>query len=184
MRWICIRRATAAAMVLGLGLLMTGCPTNPPETVPSVDLERYAGKWYEIAKYPVFFENGLAGVTAEYTLMNDGTVQVINRGFQGSLDGNATSIQGTATISDATTNAKLKVRFDTFPANLFPADYWIIALDSDYQHAVVSNPFRNVLWILNRTPQMDAGTYSDILSNLSDDGFDVTKLELTPQPAI
>ncbi len=184
MRWIYIRRAAAATMVLGVSLLMTGCPTNPPETVPLVDLQRYAGKWFEIAKYPVFFEKGLTGVTAEYTPLNNGTVQVINRGFQGSLDGNATSIQGTATISDATTNAKLKVRFNTFPANLFPADYWIIDLDSDYQYAVVSNPRRNVLWILNRTPQMDAGIYSDILASLSGKGFDVARLELMPQPGI
>ncbi len=84
--------------------------------------------------------------------------------------------------ADITTNAKLKVRFDPFPVNLFKADYWIIELGADYEYAVVSNPAKKYLWILNRTPHMDAAVYDGILFRLAQRGFDTSKLVLTPQP--
>ncbi len=161
-----------------------GCkPSNPPETVAFVEIQRYVGTWYEIARYPQFFERGLVGVTAEYALQNDGTVSVTNRGFKNTLDGSQSSIHGVATVVDTATNAKLSVRFDLFPASLFPGDYWIIELGENYEYAVVSDPRRTTLWILNRTPQMQASVYDGIIASLTDKGFDTTKLELTPQPA-
>jgi len=177
------RSATILVFVM-CSLFFVRCPgsaSNPPDTVQSVDLLRYVGTWYEIARYPQFFETGLVGVTAEYARNTDDTVSVTNRGFQCSLDGCASNIHGVATVVDKTTNAKLSVKFDPFPANLFPGDYWIVELEQDYKYAVVSNPARSSLWILSRTAQMDPAVYNAIIASLNTKGFDTTKLELTPQ---
>lgn len=174
--------ATLAAFMILVLTGLTGCPaTNPPETVTSVDLARYVGKWYEIARFPVFFQKGLVGVTAEYTLQNDGSVRVVNRGLKNTLDGPESSIRGVATVDDPATNAKLRVRFDPFPVCLFPGKYWIVELDEDYTWAVVSEPRRKNLWILSRTPAMDAAVYNGIIARLGAKGFDMSKAELTPQ---
>jgi len=172
-----------AVLPVVLAVFSVGCPSNPPETAAFVDLERYVGKWYEIARFPVFFENGLTGVTAEYALQSDGTVRLTNRGMRGALDGPESTIQGVAKVVDTETNSKLSVRFDPFPVSLFPADYWIIEVGQDYEYAVVSNPTRSILWILSRTPQMDQTLYDDVVEHLGAEGFDTAKLELTPQPA-
>jgi len=167
-----------ALLLVGL----TGCPCDPPETVAYVDVERYMGKWYEIAKYPVIFERGLVGVTAEYTLLDDGTVRVVNGGFRGSFDGKASRIEGKATVADPETNAKLTVQFGPIPFSLFGPNYWIIDLGENYEYAVVSDRCRNTLWILSRTPQMDAQLYDDIVAWLAEVGFDTDRLEVMPQP--
>ena len=141
------------------------------------------GLWYEIAKFPVFFERGLVGVTAEYSLREDGRIRVRNRGFKKSFDGKESSIEGYATVPDPKIPAKLRVRFNPFPARLFAADYWIIEVDEDYAHAVVSGPSREVLWILSRTPLMDETCYEGIVDRLAQMGFEVDKLEKMPQPS-
>jgi apolipoprotein D and lipocalin family protein len=172
--------------IAGLGLVLAvalaGCPCNPPDTVAFVDVERYMGKWYEISKYPVISERGLVGVTAEYTLLDDGSVRVVNAGFRGSFDGEASRIEGKATVADAETNAKLTVQFGPIPFSVFGPNYWIIDLGENYEHAVVSDRCRNTLWILSRTPQMDAQVYDEIVSWLAQNGFDTDWLELMPQP--
>ena len=175
------RLSVAVAMLAGF-LVLPGCPPkDPPQTMAYVDIARYMGLWYEIAKYPVFFERGLVGVTAEYTLEEDGRVRVKNRGFEGSFDGEPSLIEGYATVKDPESNAKLRIRFDPFPVCLFPADYWIIELDEDYEYAVVSSPERNVLWILSRTPVMDDAVYQGIVAGLAERGFDAERLEMMPQ---
>jgi len=184
MKRLCMMCRPALLIAALCVVTLTGCPaSNPPDTVASVDLNRYVGKWYEIAKYFQFFEIGLVGVTAEYALNDDGTVSVTNRGFMCTLDGSESTIHGVATVVDKTTNAKLSVKFDPFPASLFPGDYWIVELGADYEYAVVSDPNRATLWILSRTPHMDPAVYDEIIASLDDKGFDTTKLELTPQPA-
>jgi apolipoprotein D and lipocalin family protein len=151
----------------------------PLDVVERVDLERYMGKWYEIARYPNFFQPpDCVATTAEYTLNEDGTVRVVNRCRQGGSDGRARSIEGVARVADPTTNAKLKVSF--FPP--FEGDYWIIDLDQDYQWAVVGEPGRNVLWVLSRTPTMDEAVYAEIVSRLPDKAYDPQRLRKTPQP--
>lgn len=177
-----IARTLVLVLASGLGgIMLTGCPANPPATAAYVDLAQYAGKWYEIAKYPVIFENGLVNVTAEYTLQEDGSIRLINRGLEGGPEGPESTINGTVTVADPASNAKLKVRFDPFPLRLFQANYWILQVGPDYGYAVVSNPGRNTLWILSRTPQMDAGLYQEILNWLETQGFDAARIELTPQ---
>jgi apolipoprotein D and lipocalin family protein len=179
-----MNRFSLILMVVLCAVSFAGCNlSTPPDTVAFVDIQRYVGTWYELARYPQFFERGLVGVTAEYTLQDDGTVSVTNRGFKNTLDGPQSSIHGVATVVDTATNAKLSVKFDPFPASLFPGDYWIIELGDNYEYAVVSNPGRTTLWILSRTPQVQASVYDGIIASLADKGFDTTKLELTPQPA-
>jgi len=169
---------TVAAMTVGLAL--TGCPSSPvPDTADYVDIARYMGLWYEIARYPVFFQRNMVGVTAEYALQEDGTVRLINRAFTGALDGPETSIKGKARVIDSASNAKLKIRFDRFPVCLFPAQYWILKVGPEY--AVVSSPGQDVLWILSRTPQMDDGLYQELLDFVWEQGFDPERLEPTLQ---
>lgn len=146
-------------------------------TAENVEVSRYLGLWYEIAKYPVSFEEGCVGVTAKYTLNPDGTIKVVNTCYPGSLTAEPTTIEGTARVADPATNAKLSVSF----FGPFGAPYWIIDLDPDYQWAVVGEPSRSFLWILSRTPTMDDAVYQDILSRLPEKGYDVSRLELMPQ---
>lgn len=172
---IAIMLAALPAFLTGCGLLPGGV-FAPLATVENVDIERYMGKWYEIAKYPVPFEKGCFGVTAEYSLKSDGTVRVFNtcRNADGEI---ANTIEGFAAVSDPTTNAKLTVYF-FYP---FGAPYWIIELGDNYEYAVVGDPSRSYLWILSRTPTLDESTYADILSRLPDRGYDPARLELMPQ---
>lgn len=147
------------------------------DTVDRVDVARYVGVWYEIARYPNAFEQGCVGVTAQYTLNADGSVKVINTCRPDSLDAAPTTIEGRAQIADTTSNAKLNVSF----FGPFGAPYWIIDLDPDYQWAVVGEPSRSFLWILSRTPTLDEALYQDILSRLPEKGYDASRLVPTPQ---
>ena len=145
--------------------------------VDSVDLQRYLGQWYEIASYPAWFQKGCAGSTAEYSLLSDGKIQVVNRCRKDSLDGPLKESKGKAEIVDTATNAKLKVWF-FWP---FKGNYWIIDLDPDYQWAVVGEPSRKYLWILSRTPSLDEATYQEIIERLPQKGYDPAKLRQTAQ---
>ncbi len=147
------------------------------ETVKYVDIVRYMGTWYEIAKFPQRFEKGLVGVKADYTLLPNGRVRVLNSGYEGDFNGELRSTEGTARVVDTSTNAKLKVTF-FWP---FSGDYWILELGKDYEYAVVGEESRKYLWILSRTPQMDESLYEGILSRLQEKGFDISRLEKNPQ---
>ncbi len=173
--------------LIGLAGLMTGCTAgcgalamnSPLEVVDNVNLARYTGRWYEIARYPNWFEPAdCVGTTAEYELRDDGTVTVINTCYEGELNGPQNRIEGIARIIDSQTNAKLKVRF-FWP---FEGDYWIIDLDDDYEWAVVGEPSRRFLWILSRTPALSSDTYEGILSRLPAKDYSPALLQLTPQP--
>ena len=152
----------------------------PPGTVESVDLESYAGLWYEFARYDTIFDEDAEEVTAEYTLNDDGTVKVVNRGVR--PDGNPTFIEGVARVLDPETNAKLGVTFDREELAGIEFDYWIIELDEDYEWAVVTNATRFVLYILSRTPALDETVYEDLLYRIVKKGFEADKVQLTPQP--
>jgi lipocalin len=147
------------------------------KTVDHVDVHRYMGTWYEIARFPQRFEEGLVGISATYTLLPNGKVEVVNKGHERSLDGEERSIRGKAWVVDTSTNAKIKVRF-FWP---FSADYWIVELGENYEYAAVGGPSLKYLWILSRTPQMSETAYEDLAKRLLDKGFDVTRLEKVPQ---
>jgi apolipoprotein D and lipocalin family protein len=169
-------------MIVAMGFVMFGCAATardkPPLTVvDSVDLERYLGKWYEIASYPAWFQKGCTGSTAEYSLLPDGKIQVVNRCRKGNLDGPLKESKGKAEVADTATNAKLKVWF-FWP---FKGNYWIIDLNPDYRWAVVGEPSRKYLWILSRTPTMDEAIYQRILERLPQKGYDPARLRKTAQ---
>jgi apolipoprotein D and lipocalin family protein len=145
------------------------------QTVDNVDLTRYAGLWYEIARYPNSFQKGCLGTTATYTLRDDRTVGVINS-CRNDTDGSIRQVKGKAWSVDKS-NAKLKVSF-FWP---FRGDYWIIDLGKDYEYAVVASPNRKLLWVLSRSPQMDEAVYSAILKRVESQGFDPGRVIKTPQ---
>jgi apolipoprotein D and lipocalin family protein len=178
--WKTVGRGPRWLALLGIFLTSCGCGAffPPLDVVENVDVQRYTGKWFEIARYPNNFEQGCVGSTAEYTLQDDGSIRVVNTCRQGSLDGPIERIEGTAVIDDPTTNAKLLVSF--FPP--FQSPYWIIELDEDYEYAVVGEPSRSFLWILSRSPSLDDETYQGILDRLPAKGYDPVRLERTLQP--
>jgi len=147
------------------------------QTVPHVDLTKYAGKWYEIASYPQRFQKGCHSTTAEYSLSDKGYVIVENQCNRDSINGKRTYIKGKAFVVKNSGNAKLKVQF-FWP---FKGDYWIIDLADDYSYSVVSNPNKKYLWILSRTPKVSEIVYQQIISRLKEKGFDLTKLQTTQQ---
>jgi apolipoprotein D and lipocalin family protein len=159
-------------------------PLPPIKSVEKVDLNRYIGKWYEIALLPNRFQaQCLTDTAAEYALQPDGKIQVANRCRN--ADGKVEMVVGAAkNASGDTTNAKLKVRFAPAWLSFIPlvwGDYWVIELDPEYRYAVVSEPKREFLWILSRTPKMDEAIYAGIVERLKNDGFDVSRLKLTQQ---
>lgn len=168
------------ALAAILALSLAGCATYAPlPTVSNVDLPRYAGTWYEIARIPNRFEKGCVAVTATYTLRADGRVDVLNRCELEHLGGSVDQAQAVARVVDDATNAKLAVQF-FWP---FHGDYWVLALDRDYQWAIVGTPSRDYLWILSRTPQMKPSLYGLLVDRAAELGFDTKRLQLTPQVA-
>lgn len=146
-------------------------------TVASVDLQRYSGTWYEIARYPNRFQRDCSSdTTAVYTLRR-GKIQVVN--FCRRADGKIKTARGTAKVADKNTNAKLNVTF-FWP---FYGDYWIIGLSSDYRYAIVGEPKRKYLWILSRTREMAAEDYAEALEQVRTAGYDPRKLIATPHSA-
>jgi len=143
-----------------------------PSVVKSVDLNRYAGTWYEIARLPNSFEKGLKCITATYTLRDDGKITVLNRGHKISNPSRVSSAKAVAWIPDKSSPAKLKVQF-FWP---FSGDYWIIDLDSDYRYALVGDPSFKYLWILSREKKMDEATFNKLLEKAVENGFDVKPL--------
>jgi apolipoprotein D and lipocalin family protein len=160
-------------------LALFGCSGSyqPLDVVPHVDLDRYLGKWYEIASFPQSFQKGCNCTTAEYFKTDGDYIRVLNSCRKGSPQGELKTADGKAFVSDPATNAKLKVQF-FWP---FKGDYWIIDLADDYSYAVVGHPNRDYLWILSRKPSMDEITYKAILGRLKINGFDVTRLNKTNQ---
>lgn len=149
------------------------------EVVQSVDLTRYTGRWYEIARLPNSFQKKCADtVTANYTMRENGKIEVINRCRKAS--GEYTTAKGKAKIVDKKTNAKLKVSF-FWP---FYGDYWILDLGPNYEYAVVGEPGRNYLWILSRSPQMDEALFQQLLQKMAAKGFNTEKMIRTSQPII
>lgn len=147
----------------------------PVASVPSVDLARYSGKWFEIASFPMFFQrNCVADTTAEYSAAADGSIAVRNRCRTESGFDEAT---GKATPVDGFGNGRLKVSFFW----LFKSDYWVLGLDPEYRWAVVGNPNRKYLWVLSRTPQLPPALMEAARASALAQGFDLSQLRTTVQ---
>lgn len=148
------------------------------QTVPQVELNRYLGKWYEIGRFPNFFQRNCDQATAEYSLREDGEIDVLNTCVQKS-DGSKDEALGRARVDDTETKSKLIVSF--LPSwlrwtGIGAGKYWVIDLGSEYEYAVVSEPSRKYLWILSRTPVLPPAVTAQILARLRKNHFDTTRL--------
>jgi apolipoprotein D and lipocalin family protein len=156
-------------------IILTSCSSSMKKltTVPDFDIQRYTGKWYEIARLPNSFEKGLICVTAEYILRDDGKITVINAGHKESDPGEFKSIRGKAWVPDKNEPGRLKVQF-FWP---FAAGYYIFHLDREnYQYALVGTPSRKFFWILAREPQMEEELYNELVEVARLQEFEVDKL--------
>lgn len=149
----------------------------PLDVVKSVDLNKYAGKWYEIARLPNSFEEGCTCVTAEYFLTDEDHIKVVNTCREDSINGEINQATGKAFVVPGSNNAKLEVQF-FWP---FRGDYWIIELADDYSWAVVGDQSRQYLWILARTAKINEDLFNELTDRAKNKGFDVDKLIRTVQ---
>jgi apolipoprotein D and lipocalin family protein len=143
-------------------------------TVPKVDLNRYMGTWYEIARFPHSFEKNLVGVTATYTLKPDGKIEVLNQGYLNSLEGKLKTARGKAKVPDPGRPGRLKVSFFLF----FYGDYFILELDREnYQWVMIGSSSPGYFWILSRSPVMPENIYRELLENARQRGYDLSRLQ-------
>lgn len=158
---------------LGIESLAMG-PAKPHlTTVEKVDLGRYLGKWYEVARLPQRYEKDCIEATAEYRpSKKEGKIAVRNSCRKLSCDSEPVSVEGTARVVDPVNFSKLKVSF-FWP---FEGDYWILKLHPNYEYAVVGAPSRKALWILSRTPHLDPSILIDLLSEFSGQGFPTERM--------
>ena len=175
------------ALIFNLALFLTACSSpqekNLPElvTVNKVDLNKYTGLWYEVAKIPNSFQDQCAyGTTAEYKIDEDGDIIVTNSCYddEGKLD----VAEGLAKVVDKNTNAKLEVSFVSFLGiRPFWGDYWIIGLDENYQWAIVGTPGRKYGWVLSRTPSLPDSTMQTIFEILKSQHYNPDDFEISEQ---
>lgn len=147
-----------------------------PEPKKRVDLQLYLGRWFEIARYEQSFQKGCEGVTADYALRTDGSIDVVNRCRK--PDGKLSEARGRAKIVDSASNAKLKVSF----FGPFYGDYWVLDHDDDYRWAIVGEPSGRYLWILNREPVPPQAEVDILVNRARALGYDTSMLLRTRQP--
>jgi apolipoprotein D and lipocalin family protein len=177
-RWLSLAATT-------LVLALSGCASVPSDmkplaTVGSVDVQKYLGRWYEIARFQHGFEKSIVGATAEYSLRPDGRIQVVNSGFKKALDGKYTEVKAVAWVPDTATPGALKVKF----FGLFTSDYLIFGLDqAGYSWALVGNNERKFIWFLSRTPTVSDELLEKMKAMAVSQGYDLSGLYLVPQKA-
>ena len=159
---------------LALIPLLFACRSHPSQpTVKTLNLKKYMGTWYEIARFDHSFERGLAGVTATYSLREDGKIKVINEGYKGGLNGKKSQAVGKAKQPNPDDPGKLKVSFFAF----FYADYWVLDLDTKhYTYAMIGSPSKKYLWILSRSPQLDPAIDQALRTKAAELGYEVDRL--------
>ena len=159
-------------------LAILSCNAEPPLAVASnVELSRFQGKWYEIARLPRTTQTDCHGTTAFYTQNSDGSLTFVNQCNVGSQTGPMKTLAMAATVPDSNVQAKLAL-----DVGGYVGDYWILEVDSNYQYAVIGHPSRLYFWILSRAPTLDSATVQGIVSRAQSDHFDMSQLEYTPQP--
>lgn len=164
-----------------IGTVGISCQTNKNNktmnttTVSNLDVNRFMGSWYEIARYEHSFEKGMTHVKANYSLLPDGTIRVLNSGMK---NGKKKEIEGKARKKKGSnSNSKLEVSFFLW----FYSDYFVFELDDNYQYAVIGSSSDKFLWILSRTPQLPQSTINDLLIKIKKRGYDTSKLYFVPQ---
>jgi lipocalin len=184
-----MRNSLYVLLIVGsLTITGTACTsTNNQETmidktvVKELDLQKYLGTWYELARYNHRFERGLTGVTANYSIREDGKIKVLNSGYKNSLEGKFKQATGKAFIPDPDTEpAKLKVSFFWN----FYGDYYVLDLEENYQWAIIGSSSDNYLWILSRTPDMEPDLYRELLEKIKLRGYDISQLIKVEQKSL
>lgn len=170
-----LRRMILLILMIGFLTACTHQTTPLPVTVASVDISKYMGTWYEIASFPNYFQRGCSCTKATYTQTKN-YVAVHNRCYKAAEQKYADA-HAKASPVIGSHNSKLKVIF-FWP---FTGKYWILYVDKDYQHAVVGTPDRTYLWILSRTPTIDAASYQRLVSIAKQQGYPIVKLNKTVQ---
>jgi len=160
---------------LFFSIFIGGCQTKKSQemntsTVKELNIQRYLGTWYEIARFDHRFERGLVGVTATYSMRDDGKIKVLNQGYKNSLDGELSAAEGKAKLTDQP--GKLKVSFFW----IFYGDYLVMELDENYQWVLIGSSSDKYLWILSRTPKLDDNVKNLILHKAEKRGYDTSKL--------
>ncbi len=153
-----------------LSLLLAISLTQTPDTV-ALDLERYLGTWYEIARFDSFFQRGCVASSATYSKDGD-DVKIVNTCYVDSLAGKFKRIEGKAWVPDAKEPGKLKVQF-FWP---FSGPYWVIDVAPDYSWALIGHPEKKSCWVFSRTPTMDDALYDALVGKLKARGYDVSRL--------
>lgn len=171
--------ASIAIVLAGCGQLLSRHPVgnrSVPQPVKTVDLQRYLGRWYEIARYEQWFQKGCEGVTADYSLRPDGSIDVVNRCRK--PDGKTDEARGRAKVVDKATYAKLKVSF----FGPFYGNYWVLDHADDYSWSIVGEPSGRYLWILAREPTPREAKVTDLIHRVQSMGYDTSTLLRTKQP--
>lgn len=168
-------------LLIGWLLALAACassPEIPPLTVGHVDLQRYQGTWYELARLPMFFQRKCVQAQANYRLRDDGRIDVLNQCR--TLEGELQTARGEAWPQVEGETDKLWVRFDNWFSQLFPrltrGEYWVLYVDEDYQTAVVGHPSRDYLWLLSRTPEVSPEIQARLLAVAHERGYEVDEL--------
>lgn len=169
-------------LVIALSCSQYKPQTNSPmvnnKTVKQLDLNRYLGTWYEIARFPHSFEKDLVGVTATYSLKTNGKIKVVNQGYLKTLDGQLKRATGKAKIPDLNEPGKFKVSFFW----IFYSDYYVLELDQrNYNWVMLGSSSPRYFWILSRTPRMKDDTYKMLINNAKKRGYDLSKLIMVKQ---
>ena len=170
-------RVVTVAFLAARALAAAGCSTAPPlEVAPNVDLARFQGRWFEIAKLPRPTQTDCYATAAYYTRTAADTLTFVNQCNVGSTTGPLKTVTMSAKVTDPSTPAKLAI-----DVGGFYGDYWILDVGQNYDYAVVGHPSRDYLWILSRTPSLDAVTMQGLVGRARAQQFDVSRLEMTPQ---
>lgn len=171
-------------VIAAFGIILSAC--NPaaqqpvgnahvPEPAKPVELKRYLGKWYELARYEASFQKDCDAVTADYSLRTDGAIRVINTCHQGGPRGPVRSAEAVAKLPEGSNGSKLKVSF----FGPFFADYWVLDRAADYSWSIVGEPSGKYLWLLSRTPNVGQRKYDALVKRAAKLGYDVSMLRQT-----
>jgi apolipoprotein D and lipocalin family protein len=169
-----LRIMTAIAVItFGTATYSAAAPSvQPPiQSVAMVDQSRWMGRWYQIARLPNRFQKGCTGAYTDFSLRDDGQINVINS-CRNEKDGSLRQEKGHAWVIEPTSNARIKVSF-FWP---FRSEFWVIGLGKEYEYTVVASPNRKYLWIMSRTPTMSDDLYADIVKEIERQGFDINKI--------
>jgi apolipoprotein D and lipocalin family protein len=166
------------ALTVAMACATSACGSQPPlDVAPNVDLSRFQGKWYEIARLPRTTQTDCHGTTAFYTQAAGGVLNLVNQCNVGGPNGPLNTVSMTATAPNSAEPAKLALSVGGFSG-----DYWILEVGQSYEYAVVGHPSREYLWILSRTPTLDGATMQGVVNRAQSRQFDTSRLEYTPQP--